>query len=321
MIKKRMSKKAVSLMVSYILLISIALVVSVGVYAWLRAVANVEPPITCKDETTVIIESYDCTSGDEGGIDLIIKNNGRFNVKGIILTVGNDSVKTPTTSLLNIDPKIKKLEGHHFFVVEDVNGIEVPELAPGESTTASFTNKIKDEKIVDFEYVRTVKLQPFVSDEEDNKILCPDAVIRQDLKKCKIKGDPIVKLVTATASYQDNYPEKAIDGSPLTEWNSGSNNSANLTIEYSSDISISSYSLECGGDGYTNGEQVKIYFYDSVGTKKISTFTCGDHKAGETISRDFTATAKTIIISLKKGTLDSEDMHIKEFKINNEFLV
>ena len=72
------NKKAVSLMVSYVILISIVIAVSIGVYAYLKAfVGDVEPAIDCKEETSFIIESYTCSIGN---LELTLRNNGRFNI-------------------------------------------------------------------------------------------------------------------------------------------------------------------------------------------------------------------------------------------------
>ena len=49
-------KKAVSLMLSYVLLISIVIALSVGVFAWIRTMAEFSPPVDCKEGTSIILE-------------------------------------------------------------------------------------------------------------------------------------------------------------------------------------------------------------------------------------------------------------------------
>ena len=125
------NKKAVSLMLSYVLLISIILVLSIGVYSWLKLVANVEPEVDCKDDTSIIIKDYSCDpTSTISNFDLTLKNNGRFSVEGVIVTVGNDSSKTPMTYLVP-NKMGGLLRGHYYFL--DL-------LKPGEEVTVNFFN-------------------------------------------------------------------------------------------------------------------------------------------------------------------------------------
>ena len=74
---KMKGKKAVSLMISYVLLIVIAIVMSIIVFSYLKTVANVKPVIDCKSGTSIFIEDYKC---GQGKIKLTLKNNGLFNI-------------------------------------------------------------------------------------------------------------------------------------------------------------------------------------------------------------------------------------------------
>ena len=73
-----MNKKAVSLMVSYVLLVSIVIIMSVSIFVWMKSVANVEPVVDCEDGTSLIVVKTTC---DNSGIQIDVKNNGkRFNI-------------------------------------------------------------------------------------------------------------------------------------------------------------------------------------------------------------------------------------------------
>ena len=63
MIKKR-DKKGVSEILSYVILISIAVSLSIGVYAWLKDYANVNPKIDCKDGTSIMLSDYNYSADD-----------------------------------------------------------------------------------------------------------------------------------------------------------------------------------------------------------------------------------------------------------------
>ena len=173
------NKKAVSLMVSYVLLISIAIVVATGVFVWLRTMSNIAPPADCKEGTSLILENYLCTFGIDGGIDLHLKNNGYFNIDGVILSVGNDTEIFPVVYLMPDPEGIFKgsVKGHYFFSTT---------LGPGEITSANFSNTDgEDMEIVDFNNVRIIQIQPFII-ETTRKVVCQNAIIKQTINNCII---------------------------------------------------------------------------------------------------------------------------------------
>ncbi len=177
MIKK--SKKGVSLMVSYVLLVSIIIIVSIGVFTWLKTVSNITPPADCKEGTSIILENYICDSGTNAGIDLYLKNNGYFNISGIMLSVGNDTAIFPVVYLMpefNAGSQVP-IKGTYFF--------EKP-LKPGEITTANFTN-IDGQYVeeVDFNNIRIIQIQPFIT-EKTGRVFCKNAVIKQNIEDCVI---------------------------------------------------------------------------------------------------------------------------------------
>jgi hypothetical protein len=161
------NKKAVSEMISYVILIAIVLSLSIGIYAWLKAASNATPAIDCKEDTSVVVTSYQCL----GDIRLSIKNNGYFNVDGIILAVGNNSQRAPDSYLLS-SYLTNSLEGHYNFV---------PSLAPGETREAKFIAQTNAGKI-DFN-ISVIQIQPFIID-KNQEIICNKAVIKQNLENC-----------------------------------------------------------------------------------------------------------------------------------------
>lgn len=84
-IKKKINKKnkkAVSLMLSYVLLIAIAVSLSIGVYSWLKFIAKgTEETEECPKDVSLEIQNYECLANKE--IRLEIKNKGLFNISGI----------------------------------------------------------------------------------------------------------------------------------------------------------------------------------------------------------------------------------------------
>jgi hypothetical protein len=83
--KKRMSKKAVSVIIGYVLLITFAVVLGVIVYKWMKTYVPQED-INCPDGTSLFIESYtyDCTAGNSV-LTLDLQNNGKFDIGGYFI--------------------------------------------------------------------------------------------------------------------------------------------------------------------------------------------------------------------------------------------
>jgi len=86
-IKNRKSKKAVSELIAYVLLIGMSLMMAGGVYVWMKTIAN-QPMAeeVCPEDISLIIHSYSC--GD-GVMNLTVKNKGFFNVSGYIVKINN----------------------------------------------------------------------------------------------------------------------------------------------------------------------------------------------------------------------------------------
>lgn len=84
------NKNAVSIMVAYVLLISITIALSVLIYNWLRFYVGEENIPECPDGVSIIIKSYECYVADDiggGNLTVVLKNKGRFTVDGYTLRV------------------------------------------------------------------------------------------------------------------------------------------------------------------------------------------------------------------------------------------
>ena len=165
----RKNKKAVSMMISYVLLISIAIALSIGVFAWLRTYANVEPLPECKPETSLRLEGYTC---ETISINLSVKNNGLFNISGYTLLVGNTTQRLPIHTLSVIASQLNvKLHtlgpGHVVF--------KNP-LRPGETQSISFN--MGDTYKRD---VKIVQIQAFILSEKEEKVPCENAIITEEV--------------------------------------------------------------------------------------------------------------------------------------------
>jgi len=120
------NKKAISLMVSYVIIIAIGIGISIAVYSWLKYYPNIiAEKKDCNPETAMVVEDYDCT---RNVLNLTIRNNGFFNIEGVVLTVGNDSGIDPII-LLEAMSLPSGSFGYYTFASP---------LAPGEVANAEF---------------------------------------------------------------------------------------------------------------------------------------------------------------------------------------
>ena len=87
--QKLKSKKAVSMMIGYVLLVSFAIIMGVIVYNWMKTYVPTDT-VECPDGVSLFIRDIECY-GVTGGLDytlsLNISNNGRFDVDGFYVRV------------------------------------------------------------------------------------------------------------------------------------------------------------------------------------------------------------------------------------------
>jgi hypothetical protein len=175
-------RRGVSVMVSYVLLISIAIIMGITIFGWLKLVANVEPVVSCEDGTSLTIEEIDCINSGEGKLlNLKIKNNGRFSVHGFFVSVGSEANEVPTVSIIPISPSssIPPIAGKYVFASA---------LKPDESVDTLFSDQYKDSvgvNNIDF-LINRVGIQPFIL-VDGNEVACENAVVRQDVESCDIQ--------------------------------------------------------------------------------------------------------------------------------------
>ena len=81
LLEGKANKKAVSVLIGYVLLIAGIIVVSGVVYIWLRSYVP-RPSIECPEGVSLFIEDMNCEGSN---LNLSIRNNGRFEVNGYFI--------------------------------------------------------------------------------------------------------------------------------------------------------------------------------------------------------------------------------------------
>ena len=94
-----MNKKGVSIMVGYVLLISVGLIMGVMVYQWLKTYVPNET-LECPDGVSVLVEETECSNG---ALELTLKNNGLFNIYGYYIRATFDNLEEIATHDLYLD--------------------------------------------------------------------------------------------------------------------------------------------------------------------------------------------------------------------------
>ncbi len=123
------NKKAVSIMIGYILLVTAAVVMGVIIYQWLKTYVPKEA-LECPDDVSIFIKDYIC-EGNE--LNLTLQNNGKFSVAGYFIHVKNESGQKIAT--IDLSKRLitgggeKNFSGAVIFAGEEENSFEPAEEA------------------------------------------------------------------------------------------------------------------------------------------------------------------------------------------------
>lgn len=138
------SRRGLSVVVGYVLLIVITISLSVLIYSWLRFYVQPDNIKECSDKINIVIKNYECVSGAGGNITVTLQNKGLLKVDGYVLRANNRT-----------DAE---------FGIYDLNMTGAPILPGGEQTNSySFSD-------VNLTSITLVEVQPFIRD--GGKISC-----------------------------------------------------------------------------------------------------------------------------------------------------
>lgn len=148
--KKRLNKKAVSLMVSYVLLIVISLSLAGMVYGFLKFKAQLPDEIKCPEQVALIIKDYSCDA-DLNIIQIEIQNKGLFNVNGFFIRATNNTNILPNIPLKRSGTQTAVDGRYDFGTLENPKPLKPSE--PSVSTEFSYAASVP---------LITLQIQPFV---------------------------------------------------------------------------------------------------------------------------------------------------------------
>jgi len=168
--KRGKGKKAVSLVVSYVILTGIVIAMSGITYAWLKFRVK-EFPLNgneCPEDVSIIISDYLCDQ-DLNNITITVENRGRFNISGYVTKINNESKPA--------------LAGRYKLckVGDDSNEcnqiIFLPALSPNGKNSQEFD-------YAQYDNIKQIEILPFRSDEGEVPF-CSNALLRQDITGCE----------------------------------------------------------------------------------------------------------------------------------------
>lgn len=126
------NRRAVSIMIGYILLVTAAVVMGVIVYQWLKTYVPKES-LECPDDVSLFIKDYICENNE---LNLTLQNNGKFSVAGYFIHAKNESGQ----KLASIDLSKRLLTGggDEFAGAVTFTGEEENNFEPSEEASHKF---------------------------------------------------------------------------------------------------------------------------------------------------------------------------------------
>jgi len=169
------NKRAISVMVGYVLLISFAIIMSGVVYTWLKSYTPTDS-FDCPDEISLYIKELKCISEPNSDkLNLTLENNGKFNIGGYYIRAAEIT-----------HPELTTLDLSEYLLDESFNN--VIKLHPGikflgEENPLKPNEEIKNVfELVD--EISLIEIIPFRYQEYDNKkrlVICGNAQIVQEI--------------------------------------------------------------------------------------------------------------------------------------------
>jgi len=172
------SKKGVSVIVGYVILISFAIVIGIIVYQWMKTYIP-EEDITCPDGVSVFIENYDYNL-NSNMLTLNIKNNGKFDIGGYFIYATDD----PDELLATVD--LSKYNIESFSILKPLGVRFGPALNPGSRNSLEPNdNEIEIYNLTNLsKTIYSVEILPIRWQIEKNKLItvsCTDGKIKEKI--------------------------------------------------------------------------------------------------------------------------------------------
>ncbi len=174
---KHKNKKAITPMIGYILLVTMAVVMGSIAYQWIRSYVP-EELSQCPEDVTVFVKDYSCATGQ---FNLTIQNKGKFGVAGYFIHISNETDKEIAT--IDISSKVTQGGIHAGNAIIFLSGDDNP-LMPDDDRTVVFD--LTGEEIGD---IYIVELLPARYQKQDGRlklVSCGSSRIKEKIATCVV---------------------------------------------------------------------------------------------------------------------------------------
>ena len=162
----QMNKKGISEMIGYVLLISIAIVISVFVYTWLKTYVP-QQNLECPEDVSFLVEGAVCEGSE---LNITLRNNGLFDIGGYAIHATTDP--TQELSTFDLSP----------YVIGYINGSNL--ILFGSGNSLSVDNSTKNKFNLDGRAIYSIEVIPIRYQEYDAKtrlVICSNAKIKEEV--------------------------------------------------------------------------------------------------------------------------------------------
>jgi len=164
--RKMQSKRGVSVLIGYILLVVFAVIIAAIVFAWLRSYVPAEA-LNCPEGTSVSIQEASFNSATNQ-LNITIKNNGRFDIAGFFIhATNNSSQEVETIDLSNYSTVEDDVFGNSIVYEFNENFIGSDEIA---SSTFNIPSSLGTLYLV-----RIIPVRFQIEDNRERFVSCGDA--------------------------------------------------------------------------------------------------------------------------------------------------
>jgi hypothetical protein len=170
-------RKGVSLMVGYVLLITLAIVMGIVAYNWMKTYLP-RDAAECPEGVSVFIKEYKC-SNDQ--LNLTLKNNGRFDIEGYLIRVGNTTEAVATRDLTAGLRNLSSGEIIANGIIAYLGGENF--LKAGDERTSVFDD------IISMDGINLIEITPVRLQKEGNReklMICTNSILKDALSSCTL---------------------------------------------------------------------------------------------------------------------------------------
>jgi len=178
------NKKAVSLMISYVLLIVIAISMAILVYYWLMKWVP-EPPPKCDDDASLGIYDYTIDTVTKT-ITIVLKNKGRFSIHGYDIKGSSNRSQEAIFPLKYASGEVER-QGRYYFKITGIDphppsgvSIERDLLKPGRTTGEHVFSYLDVRGINQTIGLQKITISPFIM-EDEYIAYCSSSIISLDV--------------------------------------------------------------------------------------------------------------------------------------------